>query len=144
MKDSESWLLNAVYASPRENERSDTWNKLYDLAENIQERRLMLGDFNDITCPDEKKGGSQVDFNRCLLFSNWINDFNLVEVDTTCTKFTWRGPKWNGRDCVFKKIYRILCNVAWRLKYHESFAKVLPRVQSDHHPITKIHNHLLF
>ncbi|MCI00140.1 hypothetical protein A2U01_0021157, partial [Trifolium medium] len=27
------------------------------------------------------------------------------------------------------------CNVAWRLKYHEGFAKVLPRIQSDHHPI---------
>ncbi|GAU46481.1 hypothetical protein TSUD_402360, partial [Trifolium subterraneum] len=59
----------------------------------------------------------------------------LMEVTTVGTKFTWRGPQWNGRDRVFKKLDRVLCNVSWRLRYHEGFAKVLPRVQSDHHPI---------
>jgi hypothetical protein len=58
-----------------------------------------------------------------------------MEVTTVETKFTWRGPQWNERDRVFKKLDRVLCNVSWRLRYHEGFAKVLPRVQSDHHPI---------
>ncbi|GAU23111.1 hypothetical protein TSUD_305580 [Trifolium subterraneum] len=31
-----------------------------------------------------------------------------------------------------------MCNVSWRLRFHEGFAKVLPRVQSDHHPIIVI------
>ncbi|PNX89210.1 hypothetical protein L195_g045327, partial [Trifolium pratense] len=68
-------------------------------------------------------------------FNSWINDCNLLEVTTAGTKYTWRGPKWNGRDRVFKRLDRVLCNVIWRLRYHEGFAKVLPRVQSDHHPI---------
>jgi hypothetical protein len=58
-----------------------------------------------------------------------------MEVHTIGTKFTWRGPKWNGHDRVFKKLDRVLCNVAWRLKFHEGLAKVIPRVQSDHHPL---------
>ncbi|GAU24370.1 hypothetical protein TSUD_390790 [Trifolium subterraneum] len=60
-----------------------------------------------------------------------MGDFNEI----ARTKFTWRGPKWNMHDKVFKKLDRVLCNVEWRLKYHEGFAKVLPRVQSDHHLI---------
>lgn len=58
-----------------------------------------------------------------------------MEVHTLGTnQFTWRGPKWNGHDSVFRKLDYILCNVAWRVKYHEGFSKVIPRTQSDHHP----------
>ncbi|PNY01900.1 hypothetical protein L195_g025203 [Trifolium pratense] len=95
----------------------------------------MLGDFNEIAHPKEKKGGAPNDARKCHLFNNWINDCNLLKVTTSGTQFTWRGPKWNRRDKVFKKLDRILCNVDWRLKYQEGFVKVLPRVQSDHHPI---------
>ncbi|GAU31363.1 hypothetical protein TSUD_19080 [Trifolium subterraneum] len=131
----ESWLLTVVYASPRENERSDTWIKLLDISRTIQESWLMMGDFNEIMSIDEKKGGAPVDIRRCSVFSDWINDCNLLEVHTIGTKFTWRGPKWNGHDRGFKKLDRVLCNVAWRLKLHEGLAKVIPRGQSDHHPL---------
>jgi hypothetical protein len=94
-----------------------------------------MGDFNEIASPDEKKGGVQADIRKCFQFNRWINECNLMEVTTAGTKFTWRGPQWNGRDRVFKKLDRVLCNVSWRLKYHEGFAKVLPRIQLDHHPI---------
>ncbi|XP_045791653.1 uncharacterized protein LOC123886374 [Trifolium pratense] len=134
-KDMEPWLLTVVYASPRENERQDTWQLLKQLATSINTPWLMMGDFNEIAYPNEKKGGAPADVRKCQTFNSWINDCNLLEVTTAGTRFTWRGPKWNGRDRVFKKLDRVLCNVDWRLKYHEGFAKVLPRVQSDHHPI---------
>jgi hypothetical protein len=70
--------------------------------------------------------GGQADIGKCLQFNQWINECNLMEVTTAGTKFTWRGPQWNGRDRVFKKLDRVLCNVSWRLKYHDGFAKVLP------------------
>jgi len=82
-----------------------------------------------------KKGGVQADIRKCINFKNWINECSLIEVTTVGTKFTWRGPHWNGRDRVFKNLDRVLCNVSWRLKYPGGFAKVLPRVQSNHHPI---------
>ncbi|CAJ2658994.1 unnamed protein product [Trifolium pratense] len=134
-KGMEPWLLTVIYASPRENERHDTWQLLRHLATSINKPWLVMGDFNEIAYPDEKKGGAPVDVKKCQIFNSWINDCNLLEVTTARTRFTWRGPKWNGRDRVFKKLDRVLCNVDWRIKYHEGFAKVLPRVQSDHHPI---------
>jgi len=120
-KDNDPWLLTVVYASPRDHERGDTWNNLRDVARSIHEPWLMMGDFNEIASPDEKKGGTQVDLRRCLHFADWINDCNLMDVNTVGTKFTWRGPKWNGYDRVFKKLDCVLCNVDWRLRYHEGF-----------------------
>ncbi|KAK2356470.1 hypothetical protein QL285_093800 [Trifolium repens] len=134
-KEMEPWLLTVVYASPRENERQDTWQLLRQLAYSINKLWLMMGDFNEIAHPDEKKGGAPVDVRKCQIFNSWINDCNLLEVTTAGSRFTWRGPKWNGRDRVFKKLDRVLCNIDWRIKFHEGVAKVLPRVQSDHHPI---------
>ncbi|WJX23885.1 hypothetical protein P8452_13067 [Trifolium repens] len=134
-KDVDPWILTVVYASPRDNERNDTWQKLRNIADTINIPWLMIGDFNEIAKLDEKKGGAPTDIRKCHNFNNWINDCKLIEVTTVGTRFTWRGPKWNGRDRVFKKLDRVLCNVAWRLRYHEGFAKVLPRIHSDHHPI---------
>jgi exonuclease III len=100
-KDNDPWFLTVVYASPRENERAATWHQLRVLADGIREPWMMVGDFNEIASPGEKKGGAQHDPRKCLNFSNWINECKLIEVTTTGTKFTWRGPKWNGRDRVF-------------------------------------------
>jgi len=90
----------------------------------------MIGDFNEIAYPEEKKGGAPTDVRKCYLFNSWINDCKLLEVTTVGTRFTWRGPKWYGRDIIFKRLDCVLCNVDC-----EGLAKVLSRVQSNHHPI---------
>jgi endonuclease/exonuclease/phosphatase family metal-dependent hydrolase len=105
------WLLTVVYASPRDHERNETWQRLHQMATSIQEPWIMMGDFNEIANPDEKKGGAPVDIKKCQNFNDWINDCRLMNVNTTGTKFTWMGPRWNGRDRVFKRLDRILCNI---------------------------------
>jgi endonuclease/exonuclease/phosphatase family metal-dependent hydrolase len=52
------WLLTVVYASPRDNERSEAWRKLRNLAGTIHDPWLMMGDFNEIASPNEKKRGN--------------------------------------------------------------------------------------
>lgn len=51
------------------------------------------------------------------------------------SRFTWRGQKWQGRERVFKRLDKALCNVKRRLIFHEAIVRVLPKVQSDHHPL---------
>ncbi|MCI18208.1 putative ribonuclease H protein, partial [Trifolium medium] len=85
-----------------------------------------MGEFNEIASPGGKKGGLQADIRKGLNFNMWINECSLMEVTTAGKKFTWRGPQWNGKCRVFKKLDRV-------------FVKVLPRVQSDHRPILVLH-----
>lgn len=58
----------------------------------------------------------------------------MLEVNTIESKFTWRGPKWDGRGRIFKRLDKTICNVPWQIEYQEGIAKVLHRIESDHHP----------
>ncbi|KAI9109118.1 hypothetical protein K1719_019741 [Acacia pycnantha] len=49
--------------------------------------------------------------------------------------FTWKGPKWDGLDRVFKRLDRCLSNVSWLEMYDNAEVRVIPRVGSDHHPL---------
>lgn len=80
-----------------------------------------------------KKGGDSVDYGRCEMFSNWINDCGLMDLGFIGFIFTWKGPQWVGLDRVFKRLDRALCNASWRLRFEEATVSVLPRVNSDHH-----------
>jgi len=57
-KDMDHWFLTVVYASPREHERRETWNQIRNIASTISGPWLVMGDFNEIASPNEKKRGS--------------------------------------------------------------------------------------
>jgi len=104
-------LLTVVYASPREIERQDTWLSLRQLATCSNNPWLMMCDFKKIVYPHEKKGGALTYVRRCQTFNNWTNECNLLGVTIAGMRFTWRSHERNGKDRVFKKLDRVLCNV---------------------------------
>ncbi|KAI7994084.1 Puromycin-sensitive aminopeptidase [Camellia lanceoleosa] len=54
-QDYPDWLFSTVYTSPNRNLREDLWDHLEDNARNMSEPRLVTGDFNDFTTPNEKR-----------------------------------------------------------------------------------------
>jgi hypothetical protein len=59
-----------------------------------------------------------------------------MDVGAVGSRFTWRGPLYNGHMRIFERLDRALCNDEWRLMFPNAVVKVLPRIQfSDHHPI---------
>lgn len=53
---SKQWLLSVVYATPADDARRELWAALEDITELASLPWLLVGDFNDITFMDEKKG----------------------------------------------------------------------------------------
>ncbi|KAL4329990.1 hypothetical protein AHAS_Ahas13G0355300 [Arachis hypogaea] len=51
------------------------------------------------------------------------------------SRYTWRGPQWEGQDRVFKRLDRTLANHSWRTRFHEAIVEVLAKTNSDHHPL---------
>lgn len=88
----------------------------------------MMGDFNEISNPNEKKGGVQVDIRKCQNFNNRINDMTVV-----WWRLLQQGLSLLGGD--LSGSHSLQYNVSWRLRFHDGIAKVFPHVQSDHHPI---------
>lgn len=70
-----------------------------------------------------------------MAFSDWIHSCALIDLEAAGPHFTWRGPKWEGRERVYKRLDRGLCNIKWQDAFANAVVRVLPRVHSDHHPL---------
>ncbi|KAI9122461.1 hypothetical protein K1719_006301 [Acacia pycnantha] len=95
-------------------QRHDLWEDLQRISEVVNEPGLLGGDFNEIKSPLEQKGGGRVNETRCRRFNDWIQDCKLLDIEANGPLFTWRGPKWDGLDRVFKRLDRCLCNSLWQ------------------------------
>ncbi|KAI9076668.1 hypothetical protein K1719_041433 [Acacia pycnantha] len=128
-------LFTAVYASPNEKRRRGLWDNLQEIAASVSEPWLIAGDFNEIKTPLEQKGGGRVNETRCRRFNDWIQECDLIDVDSKGPFYTWKGPKWDGLDRVYKSLDRCLCNISWLEKFVDAEVRTLPRLCSDHHPL---------
>ncbi|MCI06146.1 hypothetical protein A2U01_0027202, partial [Trifolium medium] len=68
-----------------------------------EEPWLLAGDFNDIMSQDEKQGGALVNFRRCRLFQERVNDCKLLDLGAVGSKFTWRGPIYEDGVRIFER-----------------------------------------
>ncbi|KAI9095716.1 hypothetical protein K1719_026276 [Acacia pycnantha] len=91
--------------------------------------------FSKIKTPREQQGGGQVNEARCRRFNEWIEDCSLIDIEAQGPFFTWKGPKWEGLERVYKRLDRCLCSGSWHEKFEEAEISVLPRICSDHHPL---------
>ncbi|KAI9080518.1 hypothetical protein K1719_037484 [Acacia pycnantha] len=110
----EHMVFTAIYASPNEHRRSRIWPILQEIADGMEELWILIGDFNEIKSPLEQKGGGRISETRCNKFNTWIQQCRLIDVEANGPFFTWRGPKWEGLERVFRRLDRCLCNTQWQ------------------------------
>lgn len=128
-------LFTAIYGSPQWNTRKELWHFIETLIPEPLEPWLLLGDFNEILLEEEKLGGTPFNPISASLFLDMMNKCQLMDLGSTCPKFTWRGALLQGHKRIFEKLDRGLVNVDWQIAFFETSIRVLPRVKSDHHPI---------
>ncbi|KAI9122656.1 hypothetical protein K1719_006496 [Acacia pycnantha] len=133
--DREELLFTAIYAHLNEHKRNRIWDILQNLSLEIEELWLLARDFNEIKTPLEQKGGGRVKDMRCHKFNDWIQRCNLLDIEAKRPFFTWKGPKWEGLERVYKRLDRCLCNIQWQEQFPNVEVHILPRLCSDHHPI---------
>jgi len=122
-----------VYASPNPTMRPNFWTYLTNISHTINGPWMLIGDFNETLLPSDQRGGI-FNHNRAGLFSNFMNNCNLLDLTTTGGRFTWHRNR-NGIRILSKKLDRGLANVDWRISFPEAFVEVLCRLHSDHNPL---------
>ena len=124
----------AIYASPRLAERKILWNNLKTVAHLHNLPSLMLGDFNEILCGEDKFGGNHVNLNRALEFKNCLDECNMLDLGFAGPKFTWtnRRPISN---LILERIDQCFTNLVWRMLFPKALVTHLPMTFSDHCPI---------
>ncbi|CAL8115937.1 unnamed protein product [Prunus armeniaca] len=130
--DAKRWLLTVVYASPCSNVRTSLWKYFDGLAAVCNLPWLLIGDFNDIVCGDEKLGGN-LDVGG-QHFIEWLDRNHLIDLGFSGSNFTWCNKR-GEKDIIWKLLDRGLYNIDWRFLFSEAHLSHLPRVNSDHCPI---------
>ncbi|KAI9128647.1 hypothetical protein K1719_000130 [Acacia pycnantha] len=93
----------------------------------------------DVLAKDEQfiqsKGGGRVNEARCRVFNEWIQECEFIDVEAKGLFFTWKGPKWEGLERVYKRLDRCLCNIQWLERFENAEVSRQTKVGSDHHPL---------
>jgi len=122
-----------IYASPNHTQRPNLWNYLMHISQTIHVPWLLISDFNENLLPSEQRGGI-FHHNRASLFSNLMNNCNLLDLSTTGGRFTWHRNN-NGIRILSKKLDRGIANIDWRVSFPEAFVEVLCRLHFDQNPL---------
>lgn len=100
----------------------------------IYEPIVFGGDLNIITDISERKGGSGRLSKECLLFRQWLEDNQLVDLGFIGSQFTWRRGT-EAENHVSKRLDRVCMSPLGREQWPEASVKHLPRLSSDHNPL---------
>ena len=83
-----SWLLSAIYASPKYVERRFLWDNLSIVAGLHSLSWVIAGDFNEVLLGEDKYGGRPMNVNRVLNFQECLNNCGMIDLGFSCHIFT--------------------------------------------------------
>ncbi|CAN6580631.1 unnamed protein product [Malus baccata var. baccata] len=78
------WRLFAIYASTDERRRREQWKNLSKRINYDDNHCLLIGDFNDILCNDEKEGGNIRSISSLRDFRDFVTRNELLDLDWRC------------------------------------------------------------
>ncbi|XP_071909746.1 uncharacterized protein [Coffea arabica] len=124
-----SLQFSAVYARCSRVGRRELWAAMESLAGEVLGPWLLAGDFNVISCMEERVGGAPANEANMEEFNESIGNCGLSEVPFDGAEFTWT----NGR--MWQRLDRALMNQEWVDGYDLSHVSHLARGRSDHAPL---------
>ena len=129
-----TWIISSVYASPRFMERKILWSNLSEVAKVHNLSWLLLGDFNETLCGNDKLGGRQVNLNRAIEFKDCLDSCNFIDLGFSRPKFTWSNQR-QITELILERLDRCFANPSWRVLFPEAVVTHLPMVFSNHCPV---------
>ena len=129
-----SWILSAVYASPRIVERQVLWENLTKVAELHSKPWIIAGNFNEPLAEVDKFGGRLVSINKSLLFKDFLDKSNMVDLGFSGLRYTWTNRR-EISSLIQERIDRFFMNSSWCLLYPDAKVLHLTRCHSNHCPV---------
>lgn len=127
---SEKFLWTCVYGSYNPNEKRDMWRSLLRIGHNLNKPWLIQGDFNAVSCNEDRIGGIPVNEEAAIKFQNWIVDLNLIEIQRSGPNFTWTNYQERDRR-IYRKFHWCFANQEWYSKMKEAVCNVVSCNISD-------------
>ncbi|XP_062094339.1 uncharacterized protein LOC133800398 [Humulus lupulus] len=126
----QEFCLTVVYGSNQLETRKELWFELANLPLPVKPW-LIVGDFNAMFDPNDRKGGRSVTKKEIVDARNWL-DLGLVEEMKIMGSFyTWSNNQ-DGVNRIYSKLDRIFCNEGWLDVFLTVTATTHWEVTSDH------------
>ncbi|CAN6722681.1 unnamed protein product [Malus baccata var. baccata] len=124
------WRLFAIYASTDERKRRSQWESLSKKIEKDKDKCLILGDFNDILCNEEKEGGNFRGAASMRDFRDFVAGNELMDLGYEGYPFTWR----NNRETlpIQQRLDRGLATHGWHDLFPDTILRHVVLEGSDH------------
>ncbi|KAF9608966.1 hypothetical protein IFM89_012143 [Coptis chinensis] len=123
--------ISCIYGSPQPLTRRNQWQLLESFLPPNDAPWLCIGDFNDVACIDEKRGGPPVPASQIKHFTEAIQNCMLMDVGFIGSPYTWCNNQ-QGLRRVFKRLDRAMCNAQWRTLFPNAQLHHVLTVDSDH------------
>ncbi|XP_021747558.1 uncharacterized protein LOC110713414 [Chenopodium quinoa] len=118
-----------VYGEPKVEDRTRVWDELTTLLL-ITPNCLLIGDFNQVECLQDKLGGSLV-IKGLDAFIDWRLDNGVLEVPFSGPRFTWTNKRLDN-GLILERLDKAFCTDQWFADFPEGRIFHEPIVVSDH------------
>jgi len=127
MQDNFGCHICLVYAPNDRHKRLEVWNQLRELQQTSSEPWILMGDFNEVVQPQERRGAT-LSTPSMRELAQFIQDDQMIDMEINI-KFTWM------RNNAASRLDRMLISAEFMDKFPGSHAYCKERVLSDHYPI---------
>ena len=127
---SSPFLATFVYAKCTRRERYSLWEEVSALGASIQTPWCVGGDFNIITSPSEREGGSSPNLNAIADFNDFICVNGLLDFGFSGVPFTWEQSTGTKQ-----RLDRVLFNNSWSDSFTQTTISHGMLQHSDHRPL---------
>ncbi|XP_074363457.1 uncharacterized protein LOC141704005 [Apium graveolens] len=131
------WRLTGIYGEPIRAQRHKTWDLLRHLARDANLPWYLIGDFNNVTSQQDKRGGHSYPNWLVEGFNDCLRDAELQDLEITGHQFTWERGR-NSDQWTEIRLDRVLANAAWLDRFPMVTVYNLEGSPSDHSPLLTI------
>ena len=127
------FYLSCIYGHPNPKYRHHLWERLQRLAISRTGAWMICGDCNEITSPEEKKGGRVRSLSSVQNFNTMIQICGMEDLQFKGNQFSWVGRR--RTEVIECCLDRVLVNSEWKQRYPISETEYLELAESDHRPM---------
>jgi len=126
-------MVSGVYALAQQREKESFWNHLLELNHVVELPWCLIGDFNELANPSEKKGGQRYPITKFERLNKFMNNIDGVFVQSTGYVYTWK--KKIRTHLIYGRLDRAIARNDWLSLYPDSTVTHGNFSCLDHRPI---------